>query len=56
LGIVGKVEEGFPLTLTGKYVGGLEGESVIQWYRSAPRSTGDELHEIEGANHKVLFT
>lgn len=53
LGIAGKLEEGFPLALTGKYMGGFEGESVIQWYRNNPKLTGEEVHEIEGANQKV---
>lgn len=53
--MAGKIEDGFPLVLTGKYVGGVEGASVIQWNRSDPKLSSEELHEIEGANGKVYF-
>lgn len=52
LSIAGKLEEGFPLTLTGKYSGGFEGASIIRWFRKDQWS--DDSLEIEGATQKVI--
>lgn len=46
------MEESFPITVVGKYFGGIEGNSIIQWYRTDPSAEENpqEPQPIQSAN------
>jgi hypothetical protein len=52
LSLIGQLEESFPITVVGKYFGGIEGNSVIQWHRTDPsgEESPQEPQPIQSAN------
>ncbi len=56
LRLAGQAEESFPISVVGKYFGGMEGSSIIQWYRvdtNQEEVDAREPQEISGGTSKT---